>query len=288
MRKLLFSFICSVLCAATVIPAHGYQVGEAFVKDGVPCVVISVDKNGQHGLAMSLIPAAKAVKAAKKAKEHSWFFLPAKLKGADYSLRTQYRKEYYELYVCDSTMVHGAFHKSVVRPTTSRSGKENLENVKAFCAERGIDMKKFFPAEAWALSLGEGWYIPGADELHEFISMFGYEGFVINNGTGVKKKNIIKAADITQRYKELTQIYNASLEAMGEDAVSFREVVLFSPKSSSIFSSTMEKEMKMGLNLYCFPACQTVAKIPVSYWYEWGGTIEPSSMTCEVCAVCEF
>ncbi len=51
-----------------------------------------------------------------------------------------------------------------------------MKNVIDFCNAKDISMEIYFPLFAWAQSLGEGWYIPGIDELQLYVKLFCYDG----------------------------------------------------------------------------------------------------------------
>ncbi len=65
MKRFFIFLMCNLLLTMPSF-AQFHKIGEAFVKDGVPCIVINVDESGKHGLAMSLVPTPKALKFAKK------------------------------------------------------------------------------------------------------------------------------------------------------------------------------------------------------------------------------
>lgn len=77
MKRFFIFLMCNSLLTMSSF-AQFHKIGEAFVKDVVPCIVINVDESGKHGLAMSLVPKPKALKAAKKTGEHKWFYIQKK------------------------------------------------------------------------------------------------------------------------------------------------------------------------------------------------------------------
>lgn len=55
--------------------------------------------------------------------------------------------------------------KAVIN-TTASDGKANMKAFEDYCSQNGKDIS-IFPAIKWCKDLGEGWYIPSADELKE-------------------------------------------------------------------------------------------------------------------------
>ena len=51
-------------------------------------------------------------------------------------------------------------------------GKINTEQIKAFCSEKGLSMQDYFPWEYIAEQHGEGWFVPGDNELKLFATFY--------------------------------------------------------------------------------------------------------------------
>ncbi len=250
------------------------KVGEAYVKDGIPCVIIDVDEDGKHGLVMSLIPTEKAMKAAKKVLKKTgvnekWFYVPntAKNKVGD-NPDKDYVAEFFNRTKCEKYEIRGVYLVKE-RVTTSLSGKENMQNVIDFCNEQDISIETYFPEFAWALSLGEGWYIPGINELKLHVKRFGF------NTIGHDETHKIQSA---KEMKAERNIFNASLENIDNKDL-FTEVIikelLWYPIRSSTFASGDKDGDFGGLATLFYNPGLGAARVEMSFG------------AGNVCAVCE-
>ena len=268
-KKFSFLLMCAFL-GSLPTTAQTRKVGDPIVKDGVPCVIIQVyDEAGNHGLAMSLTPTRKALKAAKKTGDMKWFYSPKKLKGSDKELQQEYLTEYYNYMKCDSLKIQTSGVSTTTQPSTSHSGKENMKNVIDYCNEKGIEMEMYFPEYAWAQNLGEGWFIPGVDELVLYINYYA--------GKKMSLKNINKTFN-----KAITTLSDSG------DAIYFKDGAL---PSINFISSTITKTKKV------FPAILLVVTLHMQQYcvavsqsfFNWlkvksRGTLSDP----HICAVCEF
>ena len=267
------------LLCSTMFPlatsAQTYRVGEAFVKDGVPCIVINVDESGEHGLAMSLRPTWKALKTAKKTGEYKWFYHSRKLKGKEAKLIAECRAEYYNRFKSDTLRIRTSGVSTAVRTVTSISGRENMKNVIDYCDDKGISMEMYFNEYYWAQNLGEGWFIPGAEELEMFIRIFGYEAFGFKNAQGMRKypKNL----------KAALNTYTSSLSNLTQDDLQCFIDANAPSDNVNIYSSTMVNDGKKSLPLLLTPMIQ---KISAKHWFDMA-PLFGRGLTYR-CAVCEF
>ena len=101
------------------------ELGRIYDDNGVRGMVIALDESGEHGLMLSLTESANPR------------FLPWT------TIRNPYPKT-------------GAVDKN--------DGEKNMEAVARYIAENGLSWDDF-PAFKWCRDLGEGWYLPSADEL---------------------------------------------------------------------------------------------------------------------------
>lgn len=271
MKKL---FLVSICCLAFVISASAqHKVGEAFVKDGVPCVIIDVDASGQHGLAMSLQPTFKAMKTAKKTGEYGWMYQYKKLKGKSIKQRNEYLAELFHRYQCDTMRIRTSGMSTAEKSTTSRNGRENTNNLIAFCDEKGIAVEVYFPEYHWAQSIGKDWFIPGAEELELWVKTVGFESFGFKNAKGVGKYNKI--------IKVLYATFSQSLTALGDNATLFANAML-PLYNVYIESSTLAQEGKSAASLYLLLWLQ---KATTKQWYDMSRS---SAVPSYAYAVCEF
>ena len=277
-KKFSFLLMCAFL-GSLPTTAQTRKVGDPIVKDGVPCVIIQVyDEAGNHGLAMSLTPTRKALKAAKKTGDMKWFYSPKKLKGSDKELQQEYLTEYYNYMKCDSLKIQTSGVSTTTQPSTSHSGKENMKNVIDYCNEKGIEMEMYFPEYAWAQSLGEGWFIPGVDELELYIKLWGYEEF----GKKMPLKNFNKTI-IKDFKKAITTLLGDS-----GDAIYFKDGAL---PGINFISSTIAKTKNvspailLAVTLHMQNYCVAVSQS----FFNWLQVKSRGTLpNPHICAVCEF
>lgn len=274
MKKVFILLVCNSLFSLSVF-AQTHRIGEAFIKDGVPCVIIHVDESGEHGLAMSLTPTPKALQTAKKTGEYKWFYNPRKIKGKERKLILECRTEYYNRFKCDTLRVRTSNISTANRTVTSLSGKENMKNVIDYCNDKGISMEMYFGEYYWAQNLGDGWFIPGAEELEMFIKIYGYEALGSKNSQGIIKlgKNIKAASKTFLSFSDIAP----------DDLLCFMDAIM-PDVYTAICSSTMVNNGKMSASLILMPMIQ---KITGKRWFDmW---IAASSYIPTVAyAVCEF
>ena len=171
MKKLIL--IATAIIAGLNAQAQ-YKIGDVIDKDGIKAVVIKVNGDGSHGLMLKLEKTV-TLKEAKAARAESGL-----TKEELNSAKKQYKKEVLNN---DSLQNLRKYHMLAVSGETTLDGKHNFEVIEKYCAENGVDMLEIFPDFATVKSLGDGWFIPGDNELayiHNFIS----RGF----GTTVKPK----------------------------------------------------------------------------------------------------
>ena len=283
-KKFSFLLMCAFL-GSLPTTAQTRKVGDPIVKDGVPCVIIQVyDEAGNHGLAMSLTPTRKALKAAKKTGDMKWFYSPKKLKGSAKNLHWKYLTEYYNRTKCDSLKIQTSKTSTSIRPSTSHSGKENMKNIIDYCSEKGIEMEMYFPEYAWAQSLGEGWFIPGVNELESLVKLRGFEGI------GDKKKpreiwNIAIKSDVNWKNTITTFSQNGTDISLFKD-VDISIVSSFASKNYAVVSSTIVKPKKNKRKETKY-ACPTIL-VPLSKIGALSDVITTSYYWTYTCAVCEF
>lgn len=222
------------------------KVGEAYVKDGIPCIIIYVDETSRSGLVMTTIPKPKVLKAAKsvgKSDNNKWFYLSPESKKSERKLASEYLKELYTYAKCDTYEVRTSRFTSADKLLTSLSGKENMKNVIDYCNEKNISMETFFPRFAWAQSLGPDWYIPGVEELNLYVRMFGFDAIGKDYKQGV--------FEVAKKDKELRKVFNNSIENTGEKEL-YNDVITktFPFSRNCIASSTLSEIGFVNLLLF--------------------------------------
>lgn len=163
------------------VPGEHY-IGEYMEIGGVPGFVYYLSENKQHGLVMSC--AAFTEKGLKKTDE---------LVKEGTLTQEQVNKLSENYYGKEG--IAKIKYKEVYGPLVgklSKNGKENIKIIEDFCAEKGYSLAQYFPMQYWAKQLGDGWYIPGFDDLMQFINL--YTGGRTNKITGFSKR----AKDLSQ------------------------------------------------------------------------------------------
>ena len=155
-------FLLAIIAVCFCTNVSAYELGETTMVDGYPAIVIYVDESGEHGLFMT-----------GTALTEEQF---TNMQG-----ETTISGEYAMPYISypDKMNVDGKLKKllkSKLLPNIGGTGLENMQVINQFCEENSLDMATYFPLEYWATQLGDGWYIPGADEIKYFRILITGEG----------------------------------------------------------------------------------------------------------------
>ncbi|MDD7727122.1 MAG: hypothetical protein SPE13_01790 [Alloprevotella sp.] len=172
--SLLFVFLFSQFSFAQAL-------GDFMILDGVPCFVFYVDESGEHGMVMSF-SAISAKKAKKVQKEME------KLLAEEGGTQSDANNIQWSKLVEPDKFIWKADNKKDLEELVAKfstSGEHNLQVIKAYCQEHGKDLSNFSD-HYWASQLGEGWFIPGDDELTKFAEFF-CGGVGKENGLGISK-----------------------------------------------------------------------------------------------------
>lgn len=154
------------------------NLGDYIEIDGVPAFVFYLDQTKEHGLAMS-IPAFYE-KGGKKTD-----------KLVKKGLMTNEQATIFKnnpLGQFNGQGIGGKKSKDVfvgIVDRLSDNGKTNQQQIIAYCKEKSISLKDIFPLQYWATNLGEGWFIPGDQELTYFADFY-FGGLGKNNSLGIK------------------------------------------------------------------------------------------------------
>lgn len=154
------------------------QLGDYIEIDGVPAFVFYLDSSGEHGLIMS-IPAFDA-KGAKKAD-----------KLVKKGIMTNEQANIFKnnpIGEINNQGIGGKKSKDLFVGMIGRltdKGKNNQEQILAYCEENGLSLQEKFPMQYWAKNLGSGWFIPGDYELTLFAGFY-FGGLGKNHSLGIK------------------------------------------------------------------------------------------------------
>jgi hypothetical protein len=165
------------------------KLGDYIDINGVPAFIFQLDDMGEHGLAMTIPRNNHAFGLSKYSKRMTKIIDKMSEEGKLSSEEVSHLKEYFN---SQGTAI--VFKKDKeLRPLytelierLSNNGKTNAEQVDAFCKEKGISMKDFFPTFYAAKEQGKGWFLPGDKELEE-LAVFYLGGLGKNNGLGALK-----------------------------------------------------------------------------------------------------
>lgn len=154
------------------------KLGDYIVIDGVPAFVFSLDQSGEHGLVMS-IPAydAKSVKKTDKLVKRGLMTTEQATKFKNNPLGK------FNSQGSGGKKTEELFAGLIDRLTDN--GQTNQEQIIAYCEENRISLQERFPMQYWAKNLGEGWYIPGDNELTEFAKFY-FGGLGKKHSLGIK------------------------------------------------------------------------------------------------------
>ena len=176
MKRLLLMFVLMLFISTGAIAQK--KLGDYIEIGGVPAFVFSLDGTGEHGLAMS-IPAFDA-KSGKKVDK-------LVKKGLMNNEQATIFKNN-PLGQFNGQGTSGKKSKDVfvdLMDRLSDKGKTNQEQIIAYCNENNISLKDVFPLQYWAKNLGEGWFIPGDQELTTFADFY-FGGSGKKHSLGIK------------------------------------------------------------------------------------------------------
>jgi len=165
--KLLLSMSLVMLLCVAKTQAQYLKVGDLIILDSINAYVLSIDETGKHGLAISqpaIFKGTKKRKAEKKAEEEN---------GLSDIYSTMNQKLFVKGLTMKKTAVATTADYAIPEGVISKLGKDGEENQKAivsYCQENGVNIEKAFPFQAWAAQLGDGWFIPGDNELELYAT----------------------------------------------------------------------------------------------------------------------
>lgn len=206
------------------------KLGDYIEINGVPAFVFSIDQTGEHGLAMTIPRNNHTFGLSKYSKRMTKVIDNMSEEGKLSSEEVAHLKEYFN---SQGTAI--VFKKDKeLRPLytelvgrLSDNGKVNAKQVNAFCEEKGISMKDFFPTFYAAKEQGEGWFLPGDKELEE-LAVFYLGGLGKSNGLGALKwSKLPKMKSDNELVQEVLtwitrgQLYSSS---MNEPKAGFRKL----------------------------------------------------------------
>lgn len=248
-----------------------YSVGDLIEKDEVKAIVIQVDETGEHGLMMSLtgplmmqriydetLAAAGEKPSDEKAAKK---FLSNVHKASNKKWNTYIKAHWAKV----------APHYAALVNEMDGDGRHNAEVIKKYCSDNNLSLEEYFPAQHWASTLGEDWFIPGDNELE-------YYSYIVGNGLG---KKLYKGGLVVKNFYDK---YNALVRE-----IVTREGFQNARLSQTIWSSTMSMGKKSACR-NCFRSNFVHTQFFENYWWETAPLPDNFFIigTAADCAVCEF
>ena len=185
MRKLFLS-VCVALLSIVAVQAQ--NLGDRMVIEGVEGYVFYLDESGLHGLMISRpaivsknFPQLSTCPKATQKEIDDLCNIAEKTGEDPVALRKSLESN--NFYKASSVFavpkpkdINKTREKaySVLKDKVGDDGKENAKIYAEYCKDNGLSMAEVFPEMEWALRLGNGWFIPGIDEL-ELLGIF-YQG----------------------------------------------------------------------------------------------------------------
>lgn len=177
MKRILLVF-CTMMCTVLV---HAQQLGDYMEIGGVPGFIFYLDESGEHGLVMSFYKMDE--KDAKK--------LAKKNNLAEEKVLRLAPPEKEKIKVKSKEM--DAYREDLANILTD-DGKYNRTAIADYCNKNNLDLS-IFKGQDFAAFLGDGWFIPGDNELEKFARF--YVG-------GLGESHPFSAKEVLSRSKEVT------------------------------------------------------------------------------------
>lgn len=192
MKKiLLVVFLLGTLCSH----AQKYYVGQVVPQGTWSALVVYVDETGEHGLLMSPTALREGTLALKFAAKHAKMSVEDFIAQYPVPLMAKGEKD---------SKVSKVMKEMMKQNLNGTKGEENCQNIAEYCENNGIMMDAYFPEVTWASSLGEGWFIPGVDELELYSKVIAkgvgkknYKGDLLHSDKHRQELN----KEITERFK---------------------------------------------------------------------------------------
>ncbi len=168
-------------------PIGKYKLGQCLTLGGKRAFIVSLDKSGNHGMAVALqhemTPAEKRAfmdeqKLLKKRQKEEEKAIKNALKKLPKEDRKAKEAEIKAIEIENEKMIQDSIrnryiHMRAVAPLLNNKAVNNYNVILAYCKDNNVDIGKVFPEHAKVINeYGEGWYLPGDDELMEIVKYF--------------------------------------------------------------------------------------------------------------------
>lgn len=163
--------LLALLCCAMLTQAQRYEVGQLIPQGSWSALVVYVDESGEHGLMMSPTALRDGTPALKYYAKKAGMSVEDLVAAMPLPLMSKGEKD---------SKIAKVMKEMMSQNLNGTNGVENCKNIADYCEANGLPMDAYFPEMAWAASLGDGWFIPGTDELEIYANVI---------ARGVGKKN---------------------------------------------------------------------------------------------------
>lgn len=205
MKKLIL-FLSINLMSTIAIQAQ--KLGDYMEIDDVPSFVFYIDNTGKHGLAMSM-PAVYTDMLKQIDKHVKKGLIDEKQAELCKNGNTVDIKNYAKTGKLKPKNKEKLFERLISKLGTK--GEENAIAIETYCKEHNISMQENFPWEYWATQLGQGWFIPGDEELDLFAQYY-IGGVGKDHGLGISFfSQVKKLSDNTRVQNALAVITRSGL-----------------------------------------------------------------------------
>lgn len=189
--------LLALVCCATFIQAQRYEVGQVVPQGTWNALVVYVDESGEHGLMMSPTALREGSFTLKYAAKKAGMSVEDFIAAMPLPIMARGEKD---------SKISKVMKEMMSQNLNGTNGQDNCKNIADYCESNGLPMEAYFPEMSWAASLGEGWFIPGMDELEIYAN-------VIAQGVGKAnyKGNLSHSDDHRKELqKKLTEEYPVS------------------------------------------------------------------------------
>ncbi|MBQ7449511.1 MAG: hypothetical protein IJS73_06905 [Paludibacteraceae bacterium] len=154
--------LLALLCCAMFVQAQRYEVGQMIPQGTWNALVVYVDESGEHGLLMSPTAMREGTSVLKDAAKNAGMSVEDFIATMPLPVMARGEKD---------SKISKKMKEMMSQNLNGTNGVENCKNIADYCESNGLSMEAYFPEVVWAASLGEGWFIPGTDELELYAGV---------------------------------------------------------------------------------------------------------------------
>lgn len=172
-----FISIIALLLTISIGASAQKKLGDYIEIGGVPAFVFYLDQSGEHGLAMSF-PVMTSQEKERVNKRMEKIAKKAQISAEELGAADEALSKHpllSQTLTIDSDILTKKAKKQLFQPLIGKLGDEGRENgkiIEEYCQENNIDMQRNFPWEYMAKQIGDGWFVPGDNELSLFADFY--------------------------------------------------------------------------------------------------------------------